>query len=122
MSNEEENIIIDYNQLLWFYDGLSTDDAEVLTLKIGSKAVKYVLDAGYLPMTKIYEDGTTDEIDFEWRGQFILFGEEYYTKDIQGTDKIYLAKGKILEDISSEGNTSEDMGYKLKIDHLKYSG
>ncbi len=118
--DEEEKIIIDYNKLLWFEDGLSTDDAEVLTLKIGSKAVKYVLDAGYLPMTKIY-DLASDEIDFEWRGQFILFGEEYYTKDIQGTDKIYLAKGKILDDISSEGYTSEYMGYKFKIDHLIYS-
>jgi hypothetical protein len=119
--DEEEKIVIDFNKLLWYEDGLSTDDAEVLTLKIESKAVKYILDAGYLPMTKVYENGTTDEIDFEWRGQFILFGEEYYTKDIQGTDKIYLAKGKILDDISSEGYTSEYMGYKFKIDHLIYS-
>jgi len=118
--DQEEKIVVDYNKLTWYEDGLGTDDAEALTLKVGSKAVKYILDAGYVPMTKIL-DGSSDEIDFEWRGQFILFGEEYYTKDIQGEDKIYLAKGKILDDISSEGYTSEYMGYKFKIDHLIYS-
>ena len=116
----EESIAVDYSKLNWFEDGLGTDDAEALTLKVGSKAVTYILDAGYVPMGKI-KDADSDEIDFEWRGQFILFGEEYYVKDIQGTDKIYLAKGKILDDISSEGYTSEYMGYKFKIDHLIYS-
>ena len=54
-------------------------------------------------------------------GSVFLFGEEYFTKNIQGYNKIYLAKGKILDDISSEGYTSEYMGYKFKIDHLIYS-
>lgn len=116
----EESIAVDYDLLTWYEDGLGTDDAEALTLKLDSKAVTYILDAGYIPMNKI-QDSDSDEIDFEWRGQFILFGEEYYVKDIQGLDKIYLAKGKILDDISSEGYTSEYMGYKFKIDHLIYS-
>jgi len=116
---EEESIAVDYDKLTWYENGLGKDDAEALTLKIDTKAIKYILDAGWLPMNKISEG--TDPVDFEWRGQFILFGEEYYTKDIQGTDKIYLAKGKVLDDISSEGYTSEYMGYKFKIDHLIYS-
>lgn len=117
----EESIAIDYNKITWYENGLGTDDAEALTLKLASKAVTYILDAGYIPMNKITTGTALDEIDFEWRGQFILFGEEYFTKDISGTDKIYLAKGKILDDISSEGYTSEYMGYKFKIDHLIYS-
>ncbi|MBD3388905.1 MAG: S-layer protein [Candidatus Altiarchaeales archaeon] len=117
----EESISIDFNKIKYFEDGLGKDDAEALVLKIESKAVTYILDAGFIPMNKIIENGTSDTIDFEWRGQFILFGEEYYVKDISGTDKIYLAKGKILDDISSEGYTSEYMGYKFKIDHLIYS-
>jgi len=116
----EESISVDYTKLRWFEDGLGNDDAEMLKLKIDSKAVQYILDAGYVPMNKI-KDSDSNEIDFEWRGQFILFGKEYYVKDISGTDKIYLAKGKILDDISSEGYTSEYMGYKFKIDHLIYS-
>jgi hypothetical protein len=116
----EESIAIDYNKFQYYEDGLGKDDAEALTLKIDSKAVTYILDAGYIPINKI-TDSAGDTMDFEWRGQFILFGEEYYVKDISGTDKIYLAKGKILDDISSEGYTSEYMGYKFKIDHLIYS-
>jgi hypothetical protein len=116
----EESISIDFDAITWYEDGLSTDDAEELVVKIASKAVTYILDAGYVPMTKVL-DSAGDTVYFEWRGQFILFGEEYYTKDISGTDKIYLAKGKILDDISSEGYTSEYMGYKFKIDHLIYS-
>jgi hypothetical protein len=116
----EESISVDYNKIVYYLDGLGKDEAEEMKLKINSKAVTYILDAGYIPMNKIV-DSSSDEIDFEWRGQFILFGEEYYTKDISGTDKIYLAKGKILDDISSEGYTSEYMGYKFKIDHLIYS-
>lgn len=119
----EESIAVDYNKIMYFEDGLGKDEAEELVLKIKSKAVTYILDAGFIPMNKI-ETGTgtsAETIDFEWRGQFILFGEEFYVKDISGTDKIYLAKGKILDDISSEGYTSEYMGYKFKIDHLIYS-
>jgi len=115
----EEKISVNYDKVTWYEAGLGKDDAEKLTLKIASKAITYILDAGYIPMTKILSG--TDPVDFEWRGQFILFGEEYFTKNIQGTDKIYLAKGKILDDISSEGYTSEYMGYKFKIDHLIYS-
>ena len=119
----EESISVDYNKFHYFEDGLGKDEAEELKLKIDSKAVTYILDAGYVPMNKIRQGSGTsaEDLDFEWRGQFILFGEEYYVKDISGTDKIYLAKGKILDDISSEGYTSEYMGYKFKIDHLIYS-
>ncbi len=119
----EESISVDFTKFHYYEDGLGKDEAEEMKLKIDSKAVTYILDAGYIPMNNLYTgSGTTrEEIDFEWRGQFILFGEEYYTKDISGTDKIYLAKGRILDDISSEGYTSEYMGYKFKIDHLIYS-
>ncbi|MFH0861721.1 MAG: S-layer protein, partial [Candidatus Altiarchaeota archaeon] len=116
---EEESISVNFDKITWYEAGLGKDEAEKLTVKIASKAISYIMDAGFLPMDKIM-DGT-DPIDFEWRGQFILFGEEYFTKNIQGYNKIYLAKGKILDDISSEGYTSEYMGYKFKIDHLIYS-
>ena len=119
----EESITVDYDKLHWYEAGLGSDDAEKLTLKMDSKAVTYNLDTGFIPMNKLTTDAAApdNEVDFEWRGQFILFGEEFYTKNIQGNDKVYLAKGKILDDISSEGYTSEYMGYKFKIDHLIYS-
>ena len=116
----EESISVDYNLLTYFQDGLRSGDAESLKMKADSRALSYTMDAGYVPMSKVLDAGG-DEIDFEWRGKFLLFGEEYYTKDIKGTDKIYLAKGRVLDDISSEGYTSEYMGYKFKVDHLIYS-
>jgi S-layer protein (TIGR01564 family) len=110
--------------IIVYEDGIGNDDSETLTMEIAKDSVRYILDAGEIPMTKIRDSAADedDEIDFEWRGKMILFGEEYYVKDIDGTDEIDLAKGKILEDISSEGYTSEYMGYKFKIDHLIYSG
>jgi len=52
----------------------------------------------------------------------LLFGDDgYYVKEIEGKDKIHIAKGKLLDDISSEGYTAEYKEYKFKIDHLIYS-
>ena len=45
--------------------------------------------------------------------------EEWGIKGIQG-DTLYIVKYHVLDDISSEGYTSEYMGYKFKIDHLIY--
>ncbi|MCX6695330.1 MAG: S-layer protein, partial [Candidatus Altiarchaeota archaeon] len=118
----EEKIWIDYTKIKYYEDGLSTDEAEALAMKVESGAIQYILQTGDIPMNTI--DGgsaSDDQIDFEWRGKFLLFGEEYYTKDVDGLKKIYLAKGKILDDISSEGYTAEYNNYKFKIDHLIYS-
>jgi hypothetical protein len=116
----KEAIIIDYSGMSWYEAGIGKDDSEKLVLAIDSKKVTYTVDTGEIPISsKITKTG--DDIDFEWRGKMILFGEEYYVKDVKGTDKIYLAKGSILDDISSEGYTAEYMGYKFKIDHLIYS-
>jgi hypothetical protein len=117
----KESISVDYSGMQWFEEGLGKDDSEKLVLKIDSKKVTYAVEAGEIPMSAKITDSSADEVDFEWRGKMILFGEEYYVKDIKGNDKIYLAKGAILDDISSEGYTAEYMGYKFKIDHLIYS-
>ncbi|MFH1789033.1 MAG: S-layer protein [Candidatus Altiarchaeota archaeon] len=117
----KESIIVDYSGMTWYEAGIGKDDAEKLELKIDTKKITYVVDAGEVPISSQIKDSFNDTIDFEWRGKFLLFGEEYYVKDIKGTDKIYLAKGAVLDDISSEGYTAEYMGYKFKIDHLIYS-
>jgi len=114
-----ESIWIDWAKLKWFEDGLNSKDAEALTLKIPSRAVDYRVDTQCIPMEKLEKGDET--VDFEWRGKLLLFGEEYYVKNVKGYDKIYLAKGKVLDDVTSEGYTSEYLGYKFKIDHLIYS-
>jgi hypothetical protein len=118
-----ESIMVDWAAMRWFEDGLNSKDAEVLTLKIPSKSVEYRVDTQCIPMEKISTTSLTDPqaIDFEWRGKMLLFGEEFYVKNVKGNDKVYLAKGKVLDDVTSEGYTSEYLGYKFKIDHLIYS-
>ncbi|MFH0861192.1 MAG: S-layer protein, partial [Candidatus Altiarchaeota archaeon] len=116
----EESIFVDYSNMTWYEYGLYRDDAESLVLKLQKKTVDYIVDTDDVPMSLIGDDAAS-AVDFEWRGKFILFGEEYYVKDIKSNDEIYLAKGKVLDDISSEGYTSEYLGYKFKIDHLIYS-
>jgi len=114
-----ESIMVDWAQMRWFEDGINSKAAEALTLKIPSRAVEYRVDTQCILIEKI--EKSTDTVDFEWRGKLLLFGDEYYVKNIKGEDKVYLAKGKVLDDVTSEGYTSEYLGYKFKIDHLIYS-
>lgn len=119
----EEYISVDYTNMKWYEDGLDRSDAEEMKLKVPTNTLKYYSLLEDIPLTTIYDSNGTskNEVDFEYRGKMILFGEEYYIKDISGTTKIYLAKGKILDDVSSEGYTAEYLGYKFKVDHLIYS-
>lgn len=60
-------------------------------------------------------------IDFEYRGKILFFGEEYYVKDIEGNQIMYVVKGK-LSNVTNEGFTAEYNGYKFRVDSLVYSG
>jgi len=115
-----EKITIDYSGMLWYLDGVGNDDTEELKLEIPKKKISYTIDTGEIPISARI-GSSSSEVDFEWRGKFLLFGQEYYVKDAKGEDTLYLAKGKVLNDVSSEGFTSEYLGYKFKIDHLIYS-
>ena len=117
----KESITVDGSKIGYLETGLNKDDAEYLVLGVSKDTLTYTVEAGEIPMSSQIKDSFNDTIDFEWRGKMILFGEEYYVKDIKGTDKIYLAKGAVLDDISSEGYTAQYLGYKFKIDHLIYS-
>lgn len=114
-----ESITVNLPAIRWYEDGIGNKDDEVLTIKLPAKSVSYKVDTECIPMAKISRDG--DAVDFEWRGKFLLLGEEYYVKNIKGHDKIFMAKGKVLNGITSEGYATEYLGYKFKIDHLIYS-
>lgn len=120
----KERIEVDSNKIWYYESGLGEDESENLRMAIGKDAIKYSVETGYIPMKTITTNigGTSDDqIDFEYRGKMVLFGEEYYVRDIDGSTKIYLSKGKILDGVTSEGYTAEYNGYKFKIDHLIYS-
>ncbi|MBD3261205.1 MAG: S-layer protein, partial [Candidatus Altiarchaeales archaeon] len=89
--DQEEYIGFDYTSVNWYEDGLSKSDAEDLVLKVPSGSLTYTVTLDEVPVRTIYQDsGETsgEEVDFEWRGKMILFGEEYYVKEISGTSKI----------------------------------
>jgi len=121
----KETISVDYDNIAYYEDGLNDDDSEDIRMAITEKdSIVYTVEAGFIPMKRITEaigGGADDYIDFEYRGKMILFGEEYYVREVDGTSKIYLSQGKVLDGISSEGYTAEYNGYKFKIDHLIYS-
>jgi len=123
----KESITIDSDGIRYYEDGLQSDDSEALKLAIDKKSIAYKVETDFIPLKTITQkDCTSDtagdcDIDFEYRGKMILFGDDsYYVKDVD-SDKIYLAKAKVLDDVTSEAFTSEYNGYKFKIDHLMYS-
>ena len=115
----KEIITIDNDKIHYYETGVDDDDSESVKMAIDKDAIKYTVKTGYIPMEKLNDGDET--VDFEYRGKIILFGEEYYVKDIEGTSKIYLCKGKVLDGVTSEGFTAEYNGYKFKIDHLIYA-
>jgi len=69
--------------------------------------------------TQIWDEKLPIIIQF---GSSVRFNKEYYLVKDKTTDKptgkgILVCKGKILDDISSEGYISEYLGYKIKVDH-----
>ncbi|MEA1925587.1 MAG: S-layer protein [Candidatus Altiarchaeota archaeon] len=121
----KEKLYVDPSSMWYYETGIGKDDPEYLEMAIEEQSIKYILKAGWIPMQKmIGSSGTGSDawVDFEYRGKMLFFGKEYYVKEIDGEDKIILADGARLDDITSEGYTSEYNGYKFKIDHLIYSG
>ncbi|MEM4347370.1 MAG: S-layer protein [Candidatus Altiarchaeota archaeon] len=122
----KEKIYINSSKIRYYEEGLNSYDSEALKMSIDEGAIKYTVETGFIPLETIKggSDNATD-IDYEYRGKIILFGEEYYVRQVKNPRssnmKLYLTKGKVLEDLSSEGFKAEYSGYKFKIDHLIYS-
>lgn len=110
--NMEEKIVIDPEKV--FYQ-----DSK---LKLEAGSVSYIIDMDNVPAETLLRSGTNIMIDSGYRGKALMFGEEYYVKDIEDSvDTLYLSKGHMVDDINSRGYVSGYMGYKFKIDHLIYS-
>jgi len=121
----KEKLFVDASEMWYYETGIDDDDPEYLEMALTEESLQYILSAGWIPMEKMITaggSGSDDWVDFEYRGKMLFFGNEYYVKEIEGDDKIILADGARLDDITSEGYTSEYNGYKFKIDHLIYSG
>jgi len=120
----KEMISIDNDRIHYYESGIANDDSESLKMAINKGSLVYTVDTDFIPLRYIRQDGCEGGfdcyIDLEYRGKMILFGEEYYVKNIDGGSRIYLCKGKLLGNVTSEGYTTEYNGYKFKVDNLTY--
>ena len=74
--------------------GVGKDDAEMLVMGALKDAITYTVDTGEIPISNYIGAAATSAVDFEWRGKFLFFGEEYYLKDIKGSDTLYLLRAR----------------------------
>jgi len=97
-------------------------------MHLGSGSLGYSIEIEDVPMTDLRYGGggiEDNEVDFEYRGKIIIFGDEYYVNDIEKLNDsitMYLASGKVLDGLSNQGYTAEYLGYKFKINRLLYCG
>ncbi|MBN2014313.1 MAG: hypothetical protein JW778_03955 [Candidatus Altiarchaeota archaeon] len=112
-----EEITINSSKIRYYEEGLGSDDSETLRMAIDANAIKYTINTGYIPLDDMPLGG--DYIDMEYRGKMMFFGKEYYVKDVT-LDKIYLSKGMVLDDVSSEGYFIEYHDYKFRVNSLVY--
>lgn len=100
-------------------DDLINFNGSYVTLQ--ANAVTYVADTGFIPMERLSDAATGKYVDYGYQGRIILFGEEYFVKDISGNSPVYAYKGA-QRNISSEGFLGEYNDYKFRVDSLVYSG
>ena len=122
MHRMSEELIVNSSQIRYHERGLKNYYVgESLTMALNKGVTSYKVYTGYIPMKRILQEPSEwyseiDRInDFEYRGKMILFGEEYYVRDIEGNDTIYLAKGQLLDDVTNLDYNETYGGYKFKI-------
>jgi hypothetical protein len=113
-----EAITINSSKIRYYEDGLDDAASEALKMAIDADAIKYTINTDYIPLGHI-PTGDGGYIDTEYRGKIMFLGREYYLKNVDA-DKIYLSKGKVLDDVSSEGYFIEYHDYKFKVSSLVY--
>jgi len=115
-----EWILTNASMFRYYESGLLSDYSEALKFVIPKDAVSYRINTGYIPMKRL--SGSEGEyLDYEYRGKIIFLGQEYYVRDIDGSDKIYIAKGMVLDNVTSAGFYSEYNGYRFKVANLTCS-
>jgi hypothetical protein len=86
---------------------------------MGAGSVTYETNFRYIPSRRLTDAVSKKYVDYEWRGMIILFGEEYYVKDIDGISNLYAYKGGLLK-AGNTGYSEEYKGYRFKTDGIHY--
>ncbi|MFH0862338.1 MAG: hypothetical protein V1875_04830 [Candidatus Altiarchaeota archaeon] len=116
----KESISVNYDKIRYYEGGLGSFDTEYSGSTIASKAVAYVLDVGLIPLEKI-RDSSGGVIDTEYRGKFLFMGEEYYARNIQGFNMLFLTRGEIIENVTSSVFSRSYDGYRFRLNSIERS-
>ena len=81
-------------------------------------SVVYMINAGYIPMDRLADAAMGKYLDYEYRGKILIFGKEYYVREIDAS-RLYACNGSIKQ-TDNLGFFGEYMGYKFKVDRLLY--
>jgi hypothetical protein len=87
---------------------------------LGRGSVVYMINTGYVPVTRLEDVSTGKYVDYEYLGKIILFGREFYVRSIS-SDSIYVCNGSI-RNTDNLGFYGDYGGYKFKVDSMSYSG
>jgi len=81
-------------------------------------AVNYYTSFDYIPVPKRLLDATTQNcVDYAYRGKIILFGEEYYVREVAYPSYISAYKGMILDNVSNKSFAYYG-GYGFRTDEI----
>ena len=80
-------------------------------------AVTYYTKFDYIPVPwKLLNASNQKNIDYTYRGKMILFGEEYYVRDIDAPGFISACKGKVISNLNDQTFTGNYLGYNFRVD------
>jgi hypothetical protein len=105
-------------------EGVLFDQSKISNTSFGvylqSGAVNYYTVFDYIPVPKRLIDATTENvIDRAYRGKIILFGEEYYVREVAYPGYISAYKGIILDNVGNSSFTYYG-GYGFRTDNKEY--
>jgi hypothetical protein len=104
-----EGVVIDQSKVTHTGSGVS----------LQSGAVTYYANLGYIPISSRLWNASNDKcIDYAYRGKIILFGEEYYVREIDASGFISACKGLVLGNVSNKSFSATAYGYGFKTEEM----
>jgi hypothetical protein len=76
-------------------------------------SMAYATKQNMIPMQSLKLGNTN--VDAEYRGKVRYLGEDYFVREVVGTDHIYLAKGQVFERIRIAAFSEPYLGYSFRI-------
>ena len=118
----QEQIVVDSSKMSYYEPGTPSNCSSTLKLNILKDALSYKVITDYIPLKRIVKasncTGAGCYLDFEYRGQMLFMGQNYFVRDING-DLIYLDRGQVIT-ATNAGFSSDYLGYSFRVKQIMY--